>query len=79
MPRWTEIVRMPDGGMAFICFSGRRPTAPPCACGARSTIQCDYPTGPGKTCDAHLCRRCAVPQGHDRDYCPRHLTQDLFR
>jgi hypothetical protein len=73
MPRWSETFRMPGGGSAIVCFSGRRPpTLTPCRCGARSTIQCDFPIADGRTCDAYLCRRCAIHQGPDRDYCPDH-------
>ena len=88
MPRHSEIVRMPGGGTAIVCFSGRRPKTPPCACcgTGRATIQCDFPLEPPaqkrlifgdekppKTCDAYLCRSCAVRVGRDRDYCPHHL------
>lgn len=67
-------IRMPDGTTAIVC--SRPPRRRPCAgCGRPSTLQCDYPTGSrGKTCDAYLCRRCADPQGGDRDYCRTHAA-----
>lgn len=36
---------------------------------------CDFPTRPGKTCDAGMCRRCATSIAHEIDYCPRHKEQ----
>ena len=70
-------------GFAVVCVRGQR--AKPCAvCKSPSTQLCDFPlTGPkaGKTCDAPLCRRCAVKVGPDRDYCPAHdrLTKEQPR
>jgi hypothetical protein len=73
MPRWSEVVRLPGGGTAIVCYSGHRPRGVPCvACGRRSSLQCDYPVSPGKTCDAYICTVCAKPQGPNRDYCPCH-------
>jgi len=72
MPRYSEVVRMPDGSMAILCFSGRRPVRHACGCGRQATIQCDYPRPEGGTCDAWLCRGCAVHVGRNRDYCPAH-------
>jgi hypothetical protein len=37
-----------------------------------ATLQCDYPIGNGKTCDAFMCAACARCVGMDRDYCPDH-------
>jgi hypothetical protein len=33
---------------------------------------CDFPLGPGKTCDEGMCSQCATRMGADLDYCPRH-------
>jgi hypothetical protein len=74
MPRWTEIITMPNGTRGFVCFSGKRHRAPRCRCGAASSLLCDWPLLDGKTCDRPLCRRCAVPVGRDRDYCREHPT-----
>lgn len=80
MPRWSETVRLPGGGTAIVCHSGPRPRtrrACSCGCGRTATLRCDYPV-PGKTgtrrytCDAYLCRQCAVAAGPDLDYCPSH-------
>lgn len=71
MPRWSEWIRLEDGTVAIVCHSGPRSRAKPCKCGRSSTLLCDYPTLAG-TCDAPLCRACAIPQGPDRDYCPHH-------
>lgn len=73
MPRWSEVVQLPGGGTAFVCYSGKqRRNLPSCACGARSTLQCDFPLLAGQTCDAFLCRRCAVSVGHNQHLCPVH-------
>lgn len=66
-----HVIRMPDGGVAFIRVS--RPRRRKCqVCGqAWATLQCDYPVGAG-SCDRHLCRHCAARVGPDRDYCWTH-------
>jgi hypothetical protein len=72
MPRWCEVVKMPGGGTAIVTHSGGRWCS--CGCRRRATIQCDFPK-PGRksgTCDAWLCRGCAVSVGPDRDHCPEH-------
>jgi hypothetical protein len=70
---YDEFIRLPDGTAAFVRFGGRRPRAKPCACcGGASSIQCDFPLLHGGTCDAYLCRHCAVPVGRNRDHCPQH-------
>ena len=74
MPRWSERVSLPGGGVAIVCYSGKRPS-PPCACGRPSTLQCDYPVEHGRTCDAFMCRRCADRVGKCTDYCARHRRQ----
>jgi hypothetical protein len=61
----------------FICSRGARWTAR-CSCGEKASKQCDFPLkgrAQGKTCDRHLCSKCAHPQpqvGPDKDYCPAH-------
>jgi hypothetical protein len=72
MPRWSEWITLDDGTTAIVCGSGPRPRTKPCKCGGWSTLLCDYPLSPGKTCDAPLCRHCAVPMGRNRDWCPQH-------
>lgn len=69
--RWSEWIRLEDGTTAIVCHSGRRPRSKPCKCGNPSTLLCDYPTADG-TCDAPLCRSCAIRKGPNRDYCPNH-------
>ena len=73
MTRWSEVVRLEGGVTAIVCHSGPRPRSKPCkCCGTRSNLLCDYPTGPRRTCDAPLCRGCAVSRGPNVDYCPHH-------
>ena len=73
MTRWGEWIQRPDGGVAHVRHSDQRPRVKPCAvCGAPSALLCDYPVGGGKTCDAPLCRGCAVCVGRNADHCPDH-------
>ncbi|WP_206002546.1 hypothetical protein [Paraburkholderia antibiotica] len=69
--------KLPDGTRGFICSRGRRGTAPQCradGCGAESDFQCDYPVGPRKTCDRHLCATHAHEIAPDVHYCPEHFA-----
>lgn len=78
MPRWGMMIRLPNGGGAFIDGSGPRRRY--CSCGRIASLQCDYPapTWKSRTCDKHLCRACGVSVGPDRDYCPDHPRDDLL-
>lgn len=65
-----------DGIVGVVCSRGRR-RLPPCnSCGrAGAEPLCDFPaTGRfrSKTCDAAICRTCAVTVGKDRHHCPSH-------
>jgi hypothetical protein len=42
-----------------------------CGCPDAKAL-CDYPTGPGKTCDKPCCSNCRQHVGPDRDYCRDH-------
>jgi hypothetical protein len=55
--------KMADGSIAHVKGTGI--TA--CGCGMVAGFLCDYPMGRGKTCDAPLCGRHAISQGHARD------------
>lgn len=68
-----EWIKLPDGTVAIVKLARKRQQR--CKCGAVATLQCDYPIGHGTTCDAYLCRKCAVSQGRNRDYCPHHPDQ----
>lgn len=63
MPRWSATVRLPGGGTAIVCGSGRRAGTPRCRCGAASTLQCDYPIRSGDP------RQCDVPGCHETGTC----------
>lgn len=70
---YDEVVRMPGGGTAIVRFSGKRPKPVPCSCGARGTLQCDYPTSKVTTCSKFMCRDCAEPRRADgTDHCQEH-------
>jgi hypothetical protein len=77
-----EVVDMPDGGRAIVCYPGKRkPTAKPCACGSGqlADLLCDWktPEGPAPTCDKPLCPICTYkPAGFsDKDLCPAHAFE----
>ncbi len=69
-----ELIRMPNGVVAFVC--GRGPRRKCSVCKRRpATLLCDFPlrgAKAGATCDRALCPSCAVAVGADRDYCPAH-------
>lgn len=70
---YDEVVRFPEGTVAFVRMSGRRPRPKLCACGSVATLQCDYPLLAGATCDKFMCRACAGPRRADgTDYCQEH-------
>lgn len=69
-----ETIRMPSGGYAIVCSRGRQKHKF-CACGKPATLLCDWPKDKG-TCDAALCRKCAVPAGPNRDHCPHHQQKE---
>lgn len=55
------------GGFAIVC--GPKPRPKPCVvCRGPSERLCDGPRSNGRTCDAALCRACAVSEGEE-DYC----------
>lgn len=58
------------GNFAKLCLRGQR--SPRCACGAKSSRQCDAPrAGRRSTCSRHLCDRCTTRAG-ELDYCSTH-------
>ena len=61
-------------GTAIVCSRGERRRK--CkTCGEPANLLCDYELKgdrKGKTCDAAICRRCAVEVGKDRHLCPTH-------
>lgn len=72
-----EFIKMPlpDGTTttAILCSRGRGPRAKCSFChGPVHSLLCDgrRPGARTKTCDAKLCRACAVNVGDDRDLCP---------
>lgn len=73
---YCTTVKLPDGTLARVRMTGRRPKGPPCCgCGEESTLLCDGemqsdPFSPGKTCDVPICPACATSIGPDKDLCP---------
>ena len=66
-------VKMPDGGHAIVCSRGKRPIK--CRqCGKPGDLLCDFPMPKkaSKTCDAPICKNCAVHISDNVDYCPTH-------
>ncbi len=54
------VILEPDGTKTFVCGSGVKPCS---CCASPAGFLCDYPMGRGKTCDAELCKKHAIPQG----------------
>lgn len=75
MPRWSETIRMPNGGVAIVCGSGKRPRNRCTDCGKPATLQCDFPLMTAGTCDRYLCSGCATSIGDKKDYCRHHTTE----
>jgi hypothetical protein len=71
-------VRLPDGMTAHIKMA--KPRQHRCSamcesgmqCSRPGSIQCDYATGKGRTCNAYVCRAHATSVGPDIDHCPTH-------
>ncbi|ADG20353.1 hypothetical protein BC1002_6511 [Paraburkholderia atlantica] len=66
--------KLPGGGSGFICTRGRRTRCAAGPCASSSSYQCDYPVGPRKTCDRHLCAKHAHEIAPDVHYCPEHCS-----
>lgn len=70
------VVKLPDGTTAIVCHDRSRQRKQQCSvCGLKVTNVklCDFRrTEQDATCDAVLCRACAVHQNPDTDYCPHH-------
>ena len=64
-----EAVKL-KGGTAFVCGSARKPHCQ--FCSRPATKLCDYPLGPGRTCDAKICAGHALHFHPDADICPNH-------
>lgn len=66
-----------NGTVAIVC--GARPRKRYCRdCGAEASLQCDAPLRgkkSNKTCDAHICKDCAVSVGENLDLCQMHAKQ----
>lgn len=92
--REVVVLTLPEGSTATVTITmppgdpvDRTSCICPChgcsACGvATGTLQCDWPVGPGETCDKYLCGRCAVQPGRivfgepRVDHCPDHARGD---
>lgn len=71
---YCERYRLPDGTIAIVSFSGRRPVCFGCGAAAPG-FQCDWKLrGKRKdaTCLKHLCASCARQVGPDKHLCPPH-------
>lgn len=65
----------PKGARGWVCVRGPQPRPKCHLCGRPGGLLCDYPAGPGKTCDRPLCRRCALHLDRDTDWCPSHALE----
>lgn len=79
MPRYGEWIRMPDGTAGHVSYSGPR-RRPKCRhCRRRADYECDFPdpSRESGTCDAPLCKFCAVFFPRDRHECRAHHPEEL--
>lgn len=67
-------VKLPGGGAAIVCTSGRRQR---CACGRPAARFCDWkvPKRKSGTCDRAICERCTYEPAPDKDLCPAHAAE----
>jgi hypothetical protein len=63
-----------DGKPAIVCGLCQRPRRC-CVRQKPSAYLCDAITAGGRTCSRALCADDRVPDGKDRDFCPRHARQ----
>jgi len=71
-------VKLQDGGMAIVCTRGRSQRRYRCcACTLAGGYQCDWKTGPTKTCDAYICPEHALEVAPGKHICPAH--QEAYR
>ena len=62
-----------DNGTVVHVNMGRKPRVQCRFCRTRYVERlCDYPTGPGKTCDRGMCAGCATNVAPETDLCPLH-------
>ena len=76
-----RVIRDPCGFGAIVCTRGpvpkRKPDPPPAPCDFcphPHSVLCDGPAPEGSgrvTCDAKICRCCALHRGRNVDLCPR--------
>ena len=68
-------VDLGNGNFAIACGGRgeRRPkTCQFCRSGRPAALLCDWKTSGGATCDAAICKQCALHVADDKDLCPRH-------
>jgi hypothetical protein len=72
-----EKVQLPNGGVAILCFRGRKRRRALCQFCLRleATRECDHPETLERTCDAAMCDRCATRIAPDVDLCPVHAQE----
>lgn len=77
MPRYCERVPF-AGGYAIICGSAPATKKATCkGCGRkRADLLCDAVVGLfGETCDADICKDCAIQRDDDLHLCPAHRDE----
>lgn len=66
-----DVVRLPTGGNAIICSTGKRQR---CSCGQRAPFLCDWKDDArhSGTCDAPICADCASEPAPNKHLCVTH-------
>ncbi len=72
MPCSHVRIEMSDGQQvsAIVCGPKRIRTCVKCL--GIADRECDWKTGPGKTCDGPICAKCSVSPAPGKDLCPKH-------
>lgn len=71
-----ERITLSNGGYGYLRLNREATRRQPCSiCRRPASRRCDYPTAQGRTCDAWLCTRCALPLDRDTDWCPGHALE----
>lgn len=65
-------MQLPNGDFAIVC--GGHAKTKYCACGRTGDLLCDWKVKNKKsgTCDAPICRKCALEVGPDKHLCKEH-------
>lgn len=65
-------IKLSNGTVAIVKHAAPRRTRCQCGSGLFAELLCDWKVGPGKTCDAKICRACSTAPASGKDLCRVH-------